>query len=296
MTNATTTKTALAKKLGIARSSLYYQPKKPPKDEVLKAQIMAVMTEHKAYGHRRIAMELQWNKKQVRRIMKKFFLKPSIRRGIRPFKADDLGRGEVLATNILKTLSPLQPNIVWAGDFTYLWLHDRFWYLATVIDVYTREIVGWHVANHHTTNLIMQAFQDAVRRQGAGSKFFHSDQGSEYVSGAYESLLVSHGTTPSFSRKSSPWQNGYQESFYSQFKLELGTINHLAHAGYLIELVAQHITYYNTKRIHTRLKMPPAAFRQQYEKNHTNKKTATKAVSTSLIYQLINPSKTRNTV
>lgn len=265
MAKAITTKTALAKKLGIARSSLYYHPKKPPKDEAFKAQIVAVMDEHKAYGHRRVAWELQRNHKAVGRIMKKHGLKPKLRRGFKPLKLDDLGRPETHVTNILSILCPIEPNYIWAGDFTYLWFHDRFWYLATVIDVYTREIVGWHMANHHTTSLIMEAFNDAVRRQGCAPKFFHSDQGSEYVSGSYESLLAAHGTQGSHSRKGRPWQNGYQESFYSNFKLELGAISHFTHVGQLIEAIAGQICYYNTKRIHSAHRVSPTAFRQAWD-------------------------------
>ena len=67
--------------------------------------------------------------------------------------------------------------------------------MATVIDIYTREIVGWHIANHHTTSLIMDAFSDAARRTKTSPRYFHSDQGSEYVSGAYESLLAEHPNT-----------------------------------------------------------------------------------------------------
>lgn len=269
MATKPTTKVALAKKLGVSRSSLYYKPKKPPEDEVLKTKIVAVMNEHPAYGHRRIAIELHVNRKAIVRIMKKNHLKPKLRRGIRPIKLDDLGRPETRVTNILKILCPLQPNIVWAGDFTYFWFIDCFWHLATVIDIRTREILGWHVANHHTTALIMEAFKDAQRRTGTTPKYFHSDQGSEYVSGAYESLLQNHGTEPSHSRKSSPWQNGYQESFYNNFKLELGDTRRFTHVGELIEAIHQQISYYNTRRIHSALKMPPVQFRLLQEQKAT---------------------------
>ncbi len=180
-------------------------------------------------------------------------------------KLDDLGKPETHIPNILKILCPIRPNVVWAGDFTYFWFQDRFWYLATVIDVYTREIVGWHIANHHTTALVIEAFKDAVRRTKGSPQYFHSDQGSEYVAGAYESLLESHGTKPSQSRKSSPWQNGVQESFYSQFKLELGDTRRFHHIGELIEAIHQQIAYYNTRRIHSAIKMPPVAFRNRHE-------------------------------
>jgi len=270
MDETTLTKTALALKLGVSRASLYYKPKKPPLDEDDKGKILSVMADHPAYGSRRVAWALGMNRKKTKRLMRKNGLKPRIRRGFRLTKPDDLGRPETLVVNVLKSLCPLEANVVWAGDFTYLWFIDRFWYVSTVIDVHTREIVGWHIANHHTTALIMEAFKDATRRTGSAPRWFHSDQGSEYVAGAYESLLESHGTVPSHSRKSSPWQNGFQESFYSNFKLELGDIRRFNHIGRLIEAVHRQIRYYNNERIHSALKMPPAAFRMRSDSQVTD--------------------------
>lgn len=232
------------------------------------------MAEHPAYGARRIAWALGMNRKKAKRLMRLHGLKPKIRRGFRLVKLDDLGRPETQVGNILKIICPIQPNVVWAGDFTYFWFIDRFWYVATIIDVHTREILGWHIANHHTTSLIIEAFADATRRIGTAPKYFHSDQGSEYVSGAYESLLASYGTQPSHSRKGSPWQNGFQESFYSNFKLELGDIKRFRHIGELIEAIHYQIRYYNNQRIHSAHRMPPAIFRAQFN----NKTTAQIAV------------------
>ncbi|MFH0831170.1 MAG: IS3 family transposase [Parcubacteria group bacterium] len=262
MATLQTTKTALAYKLGIARSSLYYRPRQPLADQRLKDSILGVMQVHPAYGHRRIALDLNLNKKAIRRIMRLYGLKPKIRRSKYPTKPDDRNRPATRVPNVLKVLCPLRPNVVWAGDFTYLWYLDQFWYVATVIDVYTREIVGWHIANHHTTGLITQAFRDAVSRSGRSPTYFHSDQGSEYVSGSYAVLLASYGTLPSHSRKSSPWQNGHQESFYANFKLELGDLQRFNQVGELIEAVHQQINYYNTRRIHTALRMAPLVFKQ----------------------------------
>lgn len=257
------TKATLAKELGVSRSSLYYKPKKPTSDEELKQKIIAVMAEHQAYGHRRVAWALEVNKKAIIRVMNANGLKPKIRRGWRPSKPEDLNKPETRVENVLKILCPIRSNVVWAGDFTYIWFNDRFWYVATVIDIYTREIVGWHIANHHTTALIVDAFNDAIRRTKTSPRYFHSDQGSEYVSGAYESFLAEHNTVPSHSRKASPWQNGYQESFYSQFKLELGNPSRFNFVGELIEAVHQQITYYNNRRIHSALRMPPFVFKQK---------------------------------
>ena len=259
------TKVALAKELGISRSSLYYKPKKPASDEELKQKIITIMNEHPAYGHRRIGWALCVNKKAIIRVMHDNDLRPKIKRGWRPAKPEDLNRPGTRVDNVLNIMCPVRSNVIWAGDFTYVWFVDRFWYLATVLDVRTREIVGWHIANHHTTSLIVDAFQDATRRSKTSPQYFHSDQGSEYVSGAYESLLAEHGTSPSHSRKSSPWQNCYQESFYSQFKLELGNPNRFGNIGELIEAIHQQISYYNNHRIHSALKMPPIAFKEKQQ-------------------------------
>ncbi len=259
------TKTAIARKLGISRSSLYYHQKKPPKELALKQEIETVMRANTAYGYRRVALALGKDEKKIRRVMRKFGLRPTVRRGRRPFKPDDMGQKEQGKENIAIQLCPIAANVLWAGDFTYIWFWGRFWYVATVIDVFTREIIGWHIANHHTTALITAAFKDAVKRTGHTPCWFHSDQGSEYVSGEYETLLMAYGVAPSCSRKSSPWQNGFQESFYSNFKLELGQVHRFTTIGELIEAVHQQIAYYNQKRIHTTIKMPPMIFRKLQE-------------------------------
>lgn len=265
----TKTKTAIAAELGVARSSLYYKPKKPTSDEELKNQINTVMEEHPAYGHRRVALALSMNHKKVRRVMRHYGMRPKLRRRFTPAKPDDVNRPETLIPNILKVFCPLRANMVWAGDFTYLLFCGMFWYVATVIDVHTREIIGWHIANHHTSALIIEALKDAVKRTGHTPEYFHSDQGSEYVSGVYGEVLMAHGIQASHSKKSSPWQNGFQESFYNNFKLELGNPERHAHIGTLIEAIHKQIAYYNQKRIHTILRMPPITYRLREEQKWT---------------------------
>lgn len=262
----TTTKTQLAKELGIARQTLYYQPKRPNHNEQLKQQIVAVMAEHPAYGYRRVALALNMNKKPVRRVMKLFGLRPRIRRK-RPVKSGDHGQPATSIPNLGYRICPLQPNVLWAGDFTYFWVGDRFMYLATVIDVYTREILGWYIADHHTTDLIQRAFSDAVARRRTTPKIFHSDQGSEYTSRLFMAMLAYYEVQPSHSKKSSPWQNGYQESLYSNFKLEVEADQH-SDRGQLIAAIHQQVHYYNTNRIHTALKMAPQQFFQHYVLNN----------------------------
>jgi putative transposase len=264
----TANKAALARKLGVSRQSLYYRPKKPKEDRILKGRILALRQEHPAYGHRRIALFLGLNRKRIHRIMRRYGIRPRIVRG-RPWKKGGVGKVPSCIPNLAKGLCPIRANALWAGDFTYVPWRDDFLYVATVLDVFTREVVGWHMGARHTADLVIMAFTDAMERTGTTPAMFHSDQGSEYVSGRFELLLQNLDVTASMSRKSSPWENGYQESFYNQFKLELGGTNRFTDLGELVEAIHRQINYYNGDRIHTAIKMPPATFRMLHETKTT---------------------------
>lgn len=265
--NIKLTKTALAKKLGISRASLYYEHKREKVDLELKSQIETVMTKHPRYGHKRIALELKLNKKRVRRVMKKFNLKPYRRRSPKPGKKADEGKAPTSYVNLIKDFCPIRRNVVWVADFTYIKFHDRFIYLATVMDLYTREIVGWNISRFHNEELVLGAFKDALtRNQGIPPIYFHSDQGSEYDSNSHTRILGNLKVLISMSKKASPWENGFQESFYSEFKVDLGDPNRFEELGELVESIHQTIYYYNNQRIHTSLNMNPAAFRESRDK------------------------------
>ena len=258
-------KTQIAKRLGISRGMLYYQHKRPLIDEEVKRQIETVLTEHKAYGHKRIAPELKLNKKRILRVMKKFNLKPYRPYGKKPDKKQDTGKAaEKDSLNIYKLLCPIAPNIVWVSDFTYIKYKGRFIYLATIMDMYTREIIGIAVSRFHNQNLVMQAFMDAENKTGTTPIYLHSDQGSEYTSDDYKTYVASKQTTISFADKASPWQNGFQESFYGKFKVDLGHIEQFETLGELIEAIYQTMYYYNNKRRHTSLNMSPVQFKLNY--------------------------------
>ena len=261
------TKTAVATKLGISRQMLYYQHKRPHIDEEVRRQIEAVLAEHKAYGHKRIAPELKLNKKRILRVMKKFGIKPYRRRGRKPIKKEDEGKAaEVNTMNIYKLLCPIAPNIIWVSDFTYIKFQGRFIYIATIMDMYTREIIGIAISRFHNQNLVMEAFMDAERKTKTHPLYVHSDQGSEYTSDNYKLYVTSRGITLSFADKASPWQNGFQESFYGKFKVDLGYMEQFESLGELIEAIYQTMYYYNNKRRHTVLKMSPVQFRLLYQK------------------------------
>lgn len=259
-------KKELARQLGISRQSLYYKPKLPEKDLRLKTEIEKVMIIHKSYGHKRIALELGFNKKRILRIMKLFNLKPQRKRK-KPKKPQDLNQMPIAIPNLIQGTIIESPNQVWVSDFTYLPYYGKFVYLATLEDVFTRQVVGWEISLRHNTNLVNQALLNALNNHPA-PQIIHSDQGSEYRSQIYLNLLKGFEIQVSMSQKASPWQNGYKESFYSGFKLELGHPECYSTLGELIEAISQQIYYYNNLRIHTALKCAPAVFAKRFNFNY----------------------------
>lgn len=231
--------------------------------------IKAVLKEHKHYGHRRVALELKIGKNRARRVMLAYGLSPEPSPHQRHYKQHKGLREAPLNSLKAYTLFIVRPNFIWACDFTYLWIPrlSRWYYLATVIDLYARNIVGWSISIHHDTDLILSALYDALSGQDQPT-ILHFDRGSEYLSDAHLNLLDSLGIKPSASAKASPWQNGRQERFYGSFKTELGSLKDISSEGELFELIAITIKYYNTKRIHGILKTNPMQYRQNYYKKN----------------------------
>ena len=272
------TKIELAASLGVSRSSLYYQPKRPNLDLELKAQIESVLVDNPSYGHKRVALELKLNKKRIRRVMKKFGLKPFRRRPRRPFKKDDLNKPPTKYQNLIKGFCPIRPNVVWVSDFTCIEFQGRFIYLATVMDLYTREIIGWNIGRFHNKELVIGALLNALANSESPPIYIHSDQGSEYDSGDYTKLCETNNIQVSMSKKACPGENAFQESFYSTFKVDLGNTGQFETLGELVEALHLQIHKYNNKRIHTKLKMSPKQFREQYLSrtiNRTDEKVRT---------------------
>lgn len=147
----------------------------------------------------------------------------------------------------------------WVQDFTYLWFEKRWHYLAVVLDLKTRQVVGWKLGARHTSELTLAALQDALRKHEPPA-ILHSDQDSEYLSYTHQLVCERHEIQLSASNKSSPWQNGFMERWFGGFKPELGSLTKYQDVAELHEAIALQIHYYNTKRIHSALKMSPAAY------------------------------------
>lgn len=247
-------------------SSLYYQSTREAADLELKLQIEAVMVENPTYGYRRVARTLKLGKNKVGRVMKRYGLKPAKRRFKKFIKKGDLNKADTGISNIAETMCPIRPYMLWASDFTYIRYREKFIYLATVLDVFSREITGYNVARTHAQELILGAIEDALGKHPV-PQILHSDQGSEYDSTAYMNICKSLGIQVSMSAKGSPWQNGYQESFYSYFKLELGDASRFQDYGELVAEIYRIIGYYNNFRLHSQLEHPPTKTREFFFQN-----------------------------
>lgn len=254
-------KTVLARELGVSRGSLYYHPKMPEKDWVLKIQIEEVLREHPAYGHKRLAIHLKINKKRVRRVMKHFGIKPHRRRGKKWHKPKEQSD---IYPNLLMVYHPEYENHIWVADFTHIAFQGRWVYLATVMDLFTRNIVGFSILTNHSAQLVIGALLSAVHH-APRPVIFHSDNGSEYDAKDFTTILSSLGTQISRSAPGCPWENGYQESFYGKFKVDLGDPDRFGTLGELVYEIYRTLYVYNHSRIHTALKMSPIAFAEMHK-------------------------------
>lgn len=246
-------------RIGIKRTHQYYKHKQPQKDWKTKQMIEEVLREHPGYGHKRLALHLKINKKRILRVMKLFGIKPYRRYIKKPFVVKTK---DSIFPNLLMLETPRGRGDIYASDFTYLRFQGKWIYPATVIDVYTREIVGISVLTTHATQLVMNALLSAVCHR-APPRIIHSDQGSEYASKDYTSLVQKLGIQQSMSRAGCPWENGYQESFYKGFKLDLGDPNRFGSLGELVAEIYKTINYYNQRRIHSALGVAPCEFAEK---------------------------------
>lgn len=254
--------------LNISRSTFYYKSLLGEKDEILRTKIEKVLDDNPSYGHRRIALELKLNKKQIKRVMKKFGIKPRRSRR-KPWKRGKDGDFEG-SPNLLVSLFPLYKNHLWITDFTYLKWRNRWVYVCTIIDLFSREVLGISIKTNHSALLVSEALLNALAAN-ATPVILHSDQGSEYKSKLFRSILLEYKISQSMSKKGSPWQNGYQESFFGNWKLDIGDVNRFETLGELTAELYRSIYYYNNLRIHTSLGMAPREFARQYEiKYNTN--------------------------
>ena len=162
-------------------------------------------------------------------------------------------KGDRIADNLLdQQFNPSQLNVAWAGDVTYLRTHEGWMYLAVVMDLAGRRIVGWALHKRMTVALVERAMQMAINlRSPPKGLLFHSDRGSQYTSRRFASLLEKREIRASMSGKGACWDNAVVERFFGSLKNEwLLNVYHLTHQSMQRD-VEQYIRYYNHDRLHT---------------------------------------------
>ncbi len=193
-------------------------------------------------------------RKRVERIMKRDGLRGRIRRRFRR-TTDSNHRLPVAPNTLNRQFGVDAPDRVWAGDITYIRTTGGWGYLAVILDLHSRLVVGWALADHMRTALVEQALVTALgAREPTADLLHHSDRGSQYASVAYRSRLAAHGIAVSMSRRGDCWDNAVVESFFGTLKQELV---HLARWADLVEARAAIHDYievfYNRQRLHSSL-------------------------------------------
>ena len=172
-------------------------------------------------------------------------------------------RFPVALNTLNRQFTVTQPNRVWAGDITYVWTTEGWLYLAVVLDLYSRLVIGWAMGSRLTVELAEQALTMAVaNRTPRAGLLHHSDRGSQYAATSYQHLLGEHGITSSMSRKGNCWDNACVESFFGTLKRELVYHQHYATREDATQDIFEYIeVFYNRKRRHSTLSYDsPAEF------------------------------------
>jgi len=249
--------------LGVSRSGYYAWAKRPESqrkksDRELTAEVAAVHRESRGtYGSPRVHAELRArgrrvSQKRVARLMRQQGLAARRRR---PFvRATDSKHAHPVAPNVVaRDFLPPEPNCTWAGDITYVWTAEGWLYLAVVLDLFSRRIVGWSMGERIDRQLALAALDMALAGRAAPA-LHHSDRGSKYASEDYQGRLAERGITCSMSRKGNCWDNAVVESFFSSLKMELvHTRSFRTREEAKLALFEYMEVFYNRRRRHSSL-------------------------------------------
>lgn len=225
---------ATCRLLGVSASGFYAwrgraRSSRSREDARLGLEVLAAHERSKGrYGSPRVHAELRargikTSRKRVERLMRQQGLAARRRRRFRA--TTDSRHAEPIAPNLLERhFTASAPNTSWVGDVTFIWTREGWLYLAVLVDLYARKVVGWASSENNDTKLALDALRMAVkRRKPPRGLVHHTDRGSTYASGAYRRALKRIGVVASMSRKGDCWDNAVAESFFATLKAELVT-------------------------------------------------------------------------
>jgi putative transposase len=265
--------------LQVSRSGFYAWRKRPAsaralEDQSLTVEVSAIHAEsRRSYGSPRVHMELRERglrvgRKRVARLMRAAGLRARMLRRYRC--TTDSGHGLAIRDNLLaRRFAVAQPNFGWVADITYLWTLEGWLYLAVILDLFSRRVVGWSMNQRLEKELALDALSMALaQRQPRGGLLHHSDRGSQYASHEYQELLASHALGSSMSRKGNCWDNAVAESFFATLKVELVYQSRWSTRAQARSQVFEYIEiFYNRRRRHSALGyLCPDEFERQHRK------------------------------
>jgi putative transposase len=261
-------------------ASAYYQRAKGERsdreieDERLLARIHEVHERNYcAYGYRRMSIALkregeEVSKSRVQRLMREAEIQGAKRRGKpwRTTKADPAAQRR--PDLVERDFSACAPNRLWVGDLTYLRSWEGVTYLAFVLDAFSRKVVGWQLASHIRTDLVLDALRMALGQREPGADFelvAHTDRGSQYTSADYTQTLTDHGALASVGSVGDTYDNAMAESFVDSFKTELIGDRSWRSRTQLELAVVEYIAWFNNDRLHESLgDVSPVEFESLY--------------------------------
>src|ERR1700751_780660 len=246
----------------VSRAGFYrfLQPRYPGEEQIeVRNAIQQIVLEHRRrYGYRRVTVELHRrgmvvNHKRVLRLMREDNLL-----GIEPkafLATTDSDHDQAVYLNLARRMKLTAINQLWVADMTYIRLRQEFVYLALVLDVFSRKVVGWALDRTLTTRLPLLALERAITlRQPAAGLVHHSDRGIQYASQQYTALLNIHGILPSMSRPGNPYDNAFCESFIKTLNREQIDVHKYQYIDQLNAHLEESIEhYYNRLRLHSAL-------------------------------------------
>ncbi len=256
---------AMCRLFGVSRQGYYAYATRPPSartvaDAELCEAIRAIFAEsHERYGSPRVLRELRRRgirvgKHRVERAMRGMGLTPPTPRRHRATTVRDPSH-PVAPNELARDFHASRPNERWVTDITYVWTAEGWAYLAVVLDLFSRAVVGWSLDATASARLPMAALDAAIaRRRPVGALMHHSDRGCQYTSAAYRQRLETLGITVSMSRTGNCWDNAVAESFFGTLKTELVHRRDWASRHELRQAVFEYIeVFYNRRRLHSSL-------------------------------------------
>jgi transposase InsO family protein len=260
--------------LQVSRSGYYAAKRRveKPANCVASVQVKAAfVANQRCYGSRRIVDELKSQRiiigrYKVRRLMREAGLKPVWKKKF--VNTTDSKHDLPVAENLLnRQFNPAKSNQAWTSDITYIRTKTGWLYLAAVMDLHSRKIIGWAMSSAMPATLVCQALQMAVgQRQPSAGLMLHSDRGSQYASTEYQALLKQHGIICSMSRKGNCWDNAVMERFFLNLKMERVWQREYANQMEASKDVTEYIVgFYNSTRRHSALgNLAPIVYEKQF--------------------------------